>query len=317
MHESLLKPPRLKQGATIGVIAPSSFPYYPEFSLFQGLEHLKKLGYKVVLGQTLRKSLAQGYHSASDEERAQELNWAFRDSSIDAVFCARGGVGSLRILKMIDYDLIKKNPKIFVGYSDTTSIQNAFLSRSSLVSVQGPMVAVGFGKNSDTELTKYYWSTLFEMLKGEALELGAWLGGPIPLTIKEGKAKGRVIGGNLILFSLIASSEFCVPPLGKILFLEDIKEEAWRIDNFLSSLEIKGVLNEIEGAILGEFPQGEELSNPSVEQVLRSHFSQKPYPSFVNYPCCHGFGREPIPLGVQVEMDADLKKVSMLETLVD
>ncbi|PSN95268.1 hypothetical protein B9P99_01200 [Candidatus Marsarchaeota G1 archaeon OSP_B] len=91
MHESLLKPPRLKQGATIGVIAPSSFPYYPEFSLFQGLEHLKKLGYKVVLGQTLRKSLAQGYHSASDEERAQELNWAFRDSSIDAVFCARGG----------------------------------------------------------------------------------------------------------------------------------------------------------------------------------------------------------------------------------
>lgn len=315
---SSVKPAKLREGATIAVIAPSSYPDYPHFDLYAGVEHLRRLGYRVVLGPTLRNALMNGLTSGSPAERAAEINWAFRDDSVDAVFCARGGVGSLRLLGLLDYDLIRNRPKPFVGYSDTTSIQNALLGLSGLPTIQGPMVAVGLGQGSDAEKTKGYWATLFGILKGETPTLGAWRGGPAPLTIRGGVAEGRVVGGNIILYSLMAGTRFDPLVEGDILFLEDIKEEAWRIEDQLASLAARGTLDGLGGLLIGEFPRDEEHPQPvRVEELFRSTLADRPYPSFINYPCCHGYGREPVPLGLRVRMDAENHTVSMLEPFAE
>jgi muramoyltetrapeptide carboxypeptidase len=315
--ERVVKPPRLREGATVAVIAPSSFPNYPEFSLYQGLEHIRKLGFNTVLGKTLTQASAKWYLSGDDAFRAEDVNWAFREPSVDAVICARGGVGSMRILGMLDYELIRNNPKIFVGYSDTTSIQNAMISLSGVPSIQGPMAAVGFAADSDIQKTKRYWDTLLRILKGEVVELGAWSGGPVPLTIKGGKCSGRLVGGNLILFTLLSGSKYNPLAEGDVLFLEDIDEDEWRIDNFLGCLQANGSLDKVAGMVLGEFPRGTKEHGPRLEEIFGSYLSTKSYPSILNYPCCHGYGREPTPLGTNIELDADKKIVRMLEPSVD
>ncbi|MEM0272474.1 MAG: LD-carboxypeptidase [Thermoprotei archaeon] len=316
--KSFSKPSKLRDGATIAVVAPSSFPLYPHFNLYGGLEYLKSLGYKVVLGETLKNALMNGLTSAPPEFRARELNWAFGDNTVDAIICARGGVGSLRLLNMLDYDKIRANPKPFVGYSDTTSIQNAILKLSGLPSVQGPMVAVGFNADSDVEKTKHYWAILLSLLKGETPLLGAWCGGPPPLTIKGGLGRGRLVGGNIILYALIAGSKFDPLAQGDILFLEDIKEESWRIDNQLASLECRGLLDGLGGVLIGEFPNNEDSPQPvRVEELLRERLAHRPYPSFINYPCCHGYGREPVPLGLYGELNADNHTLQPLEPFAE
>jgi muramoyltetrapeptide carboxypeptidase len=316
--ERVVKPPRLREGATVAVIAPSSFPDYPEFSLYQGLEYIRSLGFKVVLGKTLTQASAKWYLSGDDAFRAADINWAFKDPTVDAVICARGGVGSMRVLGLLDYDAIKNNPKIFVGYSDTTSIQNAMVSLSGLPSVQGPMAAVGFGANSDVQKTKRYWDTLLKILRGETVELGVWQGGPVPLTIKEGKCSGRLVGGNLILYTLLSGSRYTPLESGDVLFLEDIDEDAWRIDNYLGCLQANGSLDKTAGVVLGEFPREEgKERGPRLDEIFRSYFASKSYPSIYNYPCCHGYGHEPTPLGVSVELDADRKTLKMLEPVTD
>jgi muramoyltetrapeptide carboxypeptidase len=312
------KPPRLREGATVAVIAPSSYPDYPHFNLYGGLEYIRSLGYRVVLGDTLKHALMNGLTSAPPQERAKEVNWAFTDKSVDAVICARGGVGSLELLRLLDYEGIASNPKPFVGYSDTTSIQNAVLSLCGLPTIQGPMAAVGFAGDSDIERTKGYWATLISVLRGETPTLGGWRGGPQPLTLKGGVGRGRLVGGNIILYTLIAGSRFDPLTKGDILFLEDIKEEAWRISNYLASLDARGTLDELGGVLIGEFPR--EDGNPQPmrpEEQLRGVFSGKHYPSFINYPCCHGYGREPVPLGIRVEMDAYNYTVSLLEPFAE
>jgi muramoyltetrapeptide carboxypeptidase len=318
--EARIKPPKLKPGGTIAVIAPSSYPDYPHFALYEGLEYVKQLGYKIILGKTLTTASSKWYLSGEDKFRSGDISWAFANDEVDAIICARGGVGSMRIVSSLDYDMIRNHPKLFVGYSDVTSIQNAMLNLSGLVSLQGPMVGVGLRKDpdNDPERHKKYWSTMLQIMSGEQLQLGLWQGGPAPLTIKEGEATGRLVGGNLILFTLLNGSRYMPSPEGKVLFLEDIDEEAWRIDNFFGGLESSGYLSQVSSVVLGEFPRKPDTVDPvQLEEVFRSYLMSKPYPSFVNFPCCHGYGRETIPLGIDVKVDANERRLTMLEPAVE
>lgn len=300
------------------MIAPSSYPAYPEFSLYEGLEYVKSLGFKVLLGETLKNAASKWYLSADDEARANDVNWAFEDNRVDAIVCARGGSGALRILQFFDYDLIRSHPKLFVGYSDITPIQNAIFNLTGLVSIQGPMVGVGFGKDADVKRTKRDWHRLLLLMSGRELSLGEWQGGPSPLTIKGGKATGTLVGGNLTLFTLLSGSRYMPDGKGKILFLEGINEEAWRIDNCMASLEAGGYLGKVSSVVLGDFPRKPETTDPvRLEELFRSYLSSKPYPSFLNYPCCHGFGNEPFPIGIRAEVDADSRLITMQEPVTD
>lgn len=317
---NIIKPPKLKKGGTIKVIAPSSYPTYPHMKVMEGVDYLRKLGFRVIIGDTIKRAMRKGYYSGPIEFRVKELNAAFRDDKVDAIFCARGGVGSLRILNYLDYDLIRDHPKIFVGYSDITPIQIALYQRIGLITFQGWMPGVYPSKPEDISAMEKSVDYLLNVIcNGEYIELKNPSDAPVLQVLKSGRVSGRVIGGNLILFTLLIGTEFDPKTSNHILFLEDIKEEPWRIDNYLSSIELSNKFNELKGIILGEFPEPDKYlyPTPSITEVLIEHLSKYDFPIIMNFACCHGRYKLPIPIGGLVELNADELCLKYLENMVD
>lgn len=162
-----IKPPRLRQGDTIGVIAPASAPTSAE-KIEKGVTYLEKMGYRVKPGKHIHE--LNGYLAGPDSHRAEDLNGMFADPEIKAIIAVRGGYGSPRILDLIDYDLVRKNPKIFVGYSDCTSLHCAFLRQAGLVSFAGPMVAVEMFEGIDSFTEENFWRLLTDPSNHEVLQ---------------------------------------------------------------------------------------------------------------------------------------------------
>lgn len=318
-----LRPPALRKRGTVMILAPSSYPSYPRMRLAEGVDFLRKRGFRVMLGDTLSKAVRYRYFSAQDEQRARELESAFSDPKVDAVFCARGGIGSLRILNMIDYDVVRENPKVFVGYSDITGFQMAFLERAGLVTFQGamPAITVQGEREESRRIFEYNWDLLFRVIvEGEAVELKNPPDSPATKTVVGGKTKGVLTGGNLILFTLLAGSQFDPQTKGRILFLEDIEEDPWRIDEFLAGLLLSNKLQEAGGVVFGEFPEPAkfDLPTPSIEEVLVEYlFKSGEKPSIVNLACCHGKYVLPIALGAEYELDADSQVLSLRSGAVE
>ncbi len=315
-----IKPPRLKKGGVIKVIAPSSYPVYPSMRLMQGIEYLRKLGYRVVIGDTIKRATRKWYYSGPIDVRAKDLNSAFKDDKVDAIFCARGGVGSLRILDLIDYDIIRDNPKIFVGYSDITPIQIAIYQKTGLITFQGWMPSRFAAKPEDLRYTEKSVEYLFRAISGgEELELRNPADAPILQYINKGRVDGRVIGGNMLLFTLMIGTRYDPDTTGHILFLEDISEESWRIDNYLSSIELSGKFKDVGGIIFGEFPEPEQYRYPapSIAEIIVEHMKQYKYPIILNFACCHGNYKLPVPIGGMIRLDADELVVTYLESMVE
>ena len=321
-----VKPRRLRPGSTIMFIAPASFPQYPSMNVMLGVQLLRKAGFNVVLGKSVRESWVHWHLSGPDDLRVKDLLEGFRRDGIDAIWCVRGGAGSLRLLDMIDYDIIKENPKAIIGFSDITAIQNAIYSMTSLPSLQGPMPSVtpklgdeiGWSRfRRDVELT-------VKILMGETLELKPPEDGPYPKVINSGKARGNVIGGNLMLFILLQGTPYKPDPTNKVLFLEDINEEAYRVDNYLTVLRLNKTLSTVNAIVYGEFPEPEVKGpHPSIEEVIVEDTRRvTSVPSFIGYPCCHGGDEHghntyPVPIGINVEVNADDGVIAMLEPLTE
>jgi len=318
------KPPRLREGATILVTAPSSYPSFPEMRLAEGVEILRSMGYHVILGETVRHALRSWFYSAPPEKRAEELNKAFRDPGIDAIICARGGVGALRLLDLLDYDAIRDNPKILVGYSDTTGLQEAIYARTGVPSLQaampGPRPHIYFGEEDRLKTYMHSLRLAFKIMRGEMLELTNPLDAPLPKTINPGRAAGISIGGNIIIHVFLLAAGRAPSHEGSILFLENIEEPAWRVDDYMSVLQLRGVLAEVSGIILGEFPEPKSYPypSPSLEEVLATRIREATSaPAFMNYSCCHARYILPYPIGIKMEVDADRGALIMKEPLAE
>ena len=321
-----IKPPRIKPGSRILLVAPSSYPVYPGMNLSMGIEILRKYGFNIVLGDSVKYAMRRWYLSAPEEVRIKDLTEGFRRKDIDAIWCVRGGAGGIRLLDSIDYDLVASNPKPLIGFSDITALQNALYSRSGLVSIHGEMVATT-PKLGDEIGAKRYRSNLemvLKILQGEVLELRPPEDGAFPKTINPGKASGEVVGGNLILFTMIQGTPYGVNTEGRVVFLEDIREDAWRIDNYLTSLALGGHLQKASGVIFGEFPEPEVRGpTPSIEEVIVDRARRYiKTPSFINFPCCHGGDEHghyvyPLAIGSRITMDADEGVVYMDEPAVE
>lgn len=321
-----LKPRRLRQGSRIYLVAPSSFPVYPGMNLSFGIEILRKYGFNIVLGESVRYALRRWYLSAPDEIRARDIVEGFRRDDIDAIWCVRGGAGGLRLLDMLDYDVIKNNPKPLIGFSDITALQNALYSRIGLVSLHGEMIATTPKIGDEIGLKRYQRNLemAIKILMGEEIEMRPPEDGPFPKTINPGRAGGEVVGGNLILFTLLQGTGYGVDTSSKIVFLEDIREEAWRIDNFLTALALGGHLQKASGVLLGEFPEPEvRAPTPSLEEVIAERIRRYvSTPSFMNFPCCHGGDEHghyvyPLPIGGRITIDADNGLIYMDEPAVE
>ncbi|HUJ88620.1 MAG TPA: LD-carboxypeptidase, partial [Syntrophorhabdales bacterium] len=246
-----VKPPKLKPGATVCLVAPASavtdVPSYEK-----GRRLLEERGYRVVEGEHVRDAML--LFAGEDRDRAYDLNRAFTDSSIDAIICVQGGAGSARILPYIDFGLIARNPKIFVGYSDVTALQLAMLERCGLITFYGPMVATEVGR----AFTPSTDGRFFQMLTTSegSIELGNRPSRKM-LTLYPGEARGQLVGGCLSVFVSTLGTEWEVDTRGKILFFEDIDERPHRIDRYLTQLLLANKLQAAKAILFGTFTRCE------------------------------------------------------------
>ncbi len=314
----MLKAKLLQKGDTIGVISPAS-PSYKRSDVRRGMETLKQWGYKVVLSKNLNKR--KGFVAGTDEERAEDFNEMFSRKDIDAVFVTQGGYGSARMLKYIDFDIVRKNPKIFVGFSDITSLHLAILKETGLITFHGP----GMSRYNPEELTDYTKNYLFKAIAStEPI-------GNIPLadekkwinTINPGTAEGIITGGNLTLICSTLGTPYEIETDGKILFIEELETEPWIIDHMLTHLLNAGKLDNVAGIVVGECVNcTPRLHNPgyyvdmSLEDILFEFIKPLKVPSIHGLPIGHTKDMATIPLGVRAKLDATNKKLTIIEASV-
>ncbi len=306
----LIKPKRLRVGSNVAVIAPSG-PPRPE-RLRRGIELLTRHGYNLRVYPQVRRQ--RGYLAGDDKVRAAALMDAFADTSIDAIFAARGGFGCQRLLPYIDFKIIKHNPKPIVGYSDLTVLLLSIYKECGMVTFHGPMVSIDFGSRPGKFIAGNFYKAL------ESTE-------PIGLipnapkykygSIHGGKAEGAIVGGNLSLISRMVGTGFLPSFKDKIVFLEDTDEQPYRIDSYLAQLFQATDISEGKGFIIGEItnslPHGKNAKSLTMAQVLKDYFVPLKKPVITGYPCGHGDEKVTIPIGVRVAIDADKKTLDIKE----
>jgi muramoyltetrapeptide carboxypeptidase len=306
------RPAALKVGDTIAFVAPAG-PADAE-KVGKAKVRFEKMGFKVKVPPTLTNRKDR-YLAGSDGDRAAELNAAIKDKAVQAVFAVKGGYGLTRILDRIDYDAIRQNPKIIAGFSDITALHLAVARKCRLVTFHSPMPQyglyrddVGFAYSSDV-----FWRTL----RADRYPKGG--GGytvplpddrPKPHRLAGGKAKGRLVGGNLTLISATMGTPYQIEAEGNVLLVEDTGEKAYRIDRMLSQLRLAGLLDKFSGFVIGTFDGADEAE---LDAVLREYFGRRKVPVLVNYPVGHTPFNATLPHGGLVEVDADALTVRVLE----
>jgi muramoyltetrapeptide carboxypeptidase len=245
----LLRPRALRPGDTVGLITPSSYVSDPD-RLIAAERTIRYFGMKPKFGRNVRKR--DGYLGGSIEERLDDLHSMFADPAVNAIFALRGGYGSAQLLDRIDYGLIRKNPKIFLGYSDITALHLAIGKRSGLVTFHGPVALSEFTGYTQ----KHFRQALFETAPIGAVtnptETNELRPAHTLRPIRPGKARGRLVGGNLTLIATTMGTPFEIETRGRILLLEDVDEQPYSIDRMLTQLRLAGKLDGVAGIVFGE-----------------------------------------------------------------
>ncbi len=297
----MIKPSRLNRGDSIGVISPAG--PVTRSHLEADLHFLKTKGFKVHVAPHVydRKE----YLAGKDEDRLSDLQHMFQNPDIKAIFCSRGGYGSLRLLDRIDYDLIRKNPKIFVGYSDITALLTAIFKKTGLITFHGPMVR---GLSS---LPETAWRNLIRIITSEQpAAAGPMKGHPL----SSGKAAGPIMGGNLSLICRLLGTPFMPNLAGCILFIEDRGEALYRVDRMLTHLALSGSIQGINGLIVGQFL---DCGDPAaIDHLIKERFGFMNIPITAGFPLGHGTENTTLPLGIVAELDTDAMTLSLLEASV-
>lgn len=305
-------PRPLKPGMTIALVAPSGAPRSEEV-LPRAAEFWKRQGYRVVTGESC--TARHGYLAGPDELRAKDLNRFFADDSVDAIFCLRGGYGAARILPLLDYACIRRYPKIFVGFSDITALHSALNRYGRLVTFHGPNADLAL----DMECSSFSLASLMTALTRES---GYTLQNPdgYPrVALQGGRAVGEITGGNLTVLAHSLGTPWAPEFSGRILFLEDIHEPTYRVDETLMNLKHAGAFEQCAGILLGEFTDC-QTEDPafglSLEDILTEIGFPKDKPVLRGIRAGHCTPKLTIPLGVMAEMDADAQTVRLLNGAV-
>jgi muramoyltetrapeptide carboxypeptidase len=308
-----IKPKRLCLGDTIGVIAPASWGD-PEMTV-AGIRWLEERGFRVQTGMTIDQRV--GYLSGSDAMRAADINAMFASPEIDGIVCLRGGYGTMRLLHLLDYDLIRAHPKVFIGYSDITALHLSIGQRTGLVTFHGPMVASDMGKG----LSEYTWDYFFRAVTNPA-PLGAVVNPPSvspPLFIVPGTSQGYLTGGNLSLITATLATPYEIDTRGKILCLEEVGEAPYRIDRMLTQLMLAGKLQDAAGVVFDACAgcdAEDETLGFTVEEVLRDRLGSLKIPVLYNLHFGHTPDKATLPMGVMAELGAQVGGLTVIETAV-
>ncbi len=293
-----LMPARLMPGDTIGIVAPASSFDMEKF--YSGITVLESMGFRTSVPDDL--FIKNGYLAGPDAHRANLVNRFFADRRIKAIVCARGGYGSIRILSLLDFGSIRKNPKIFVGFSDISALLSVLYAKCGLVAFHGPMVTT-LG-DADQKTREAIFSVLSSDMKLEIrLENG--------VTIKHGLASGPVSGGNLTTLCHLVGTPFEPDFKGHILFLEDRGEEVYRIDRMLTQMKIAGCFDGLAGLILGSFEDCGTINE--IVRIVDDIFKADPIPILAGFEAGHGRSNITIPMGLEATLDADRHLLSFHE----
>jgi muramoyltetrapeptide carboxypeptidase len=293
-----LLPVRLERGDTIAIVAPAG-PVLKEEEFISGLNLLREAGFEVKFSRGIMRK--DGYLAGSDHARAEELHQLWADPEVKALLAARGGYGSLRLLPLLDMNLIRRHPKIFIGFSDITVLHSGIHKETGLVTFHGPMLTT-LAKNDRASLAAF-----FETLAGHHSESFKTVGLEI---LKGGNGRGNLVGGNLASLVHLVGTPYELAWQGTVLFLEDVCEAPYRLDRMLTHLQVAGRLHGLAGLILGSF---EGCGAPEViwNRVLEL-VTNEPYPVWANFPAGHGRQNLILPLGQDVEMDSQTGRLRFL-----
>lgn len=309
-----LKPNALKKGDVIGIVSPASPPSSTE-KIFKGAEYLERLGYRVKIGRNTEK--IYGYLAGTDRERASDINEMFADKEVKAIIAVRGGYGTPRLLPLLNYPMIKRNPKILVGYSDLTALQLAIYRKTGLLTFSGPMAGVEMFKGIDPFTEEHFWRCVTSTKK-----LGVFSNpDDRPLTpLSLGKASGVLLGGNLSLVAAIAGSPYLPSFKDSLLFIEEIEEETYRFDRLMSQLRLIGAFRDAKGIIIGELTDVKtgDMTKPflSVEQVLNDHLTELHKPIVTGLVYGHVPRKLTLPIGIRATLDTKKGQLIAAESAV-
>jgi muramoyltetrapeptide carboxypeptidase len=335
-------PKALGPGDTIMFVAPAK--YLDKGRVALAKKRLEEMGFKVRLPENLFRK--KGFLGGTDEERAAELMTGFTDPEVDAIFPGTGGYGTTRIVDKLDYEVIRRNPKVFIGFSDITGLHIAINQRTGLVTFHSPNPEFGLGGESNLSplAAKYFWRALLAKeydlpsLDGRGRERVGYTietqprdgdksddaaifeDVPQAVTFAEGKARGRLIGGNLSVLHALMGTPYELETDGKILFIEDVGEAPYRVDRMLSTLRLAGKFDKVNGVILGAFTARDEEAewddDASIDDVLREYFADLGVPVLAKFPVGHVRYNATLPIGAMVEMDADRQSLRLVENPV-
>lgn len=316
-RKAAVKPPRIQPGDTIGLMIPSSANWDP-MNIDILLEALEVLGVKGKLGAHVHAR--RGYLAGRDEDRAADLNAMFKDPEVKAIHCVRGGWGAARLLPLLDFDAAARSPKILIGYSDVTALLLSLHARTGLVTFHGPNGSSEWNRTNVDWLQRVTW-------KGEA----ARFVNPrdtedtiVPSenrtrTITPGVARGRLLGGNLTVFTAILGSPYVPDFTDAILFLEDVEEAPYRIDRMFVQLKLAGILQKVKGVVWGTCSKctpGAGFGSLTIPDVLDDHVKPLGVPAYYGAMFGHIDKQFTLPVGSEVEIDATAGTIRMLEPAV-
>jgi len=288
-NSKVIIPARLEAGDTIGLVAPSGSFNHRAFQ--SGIAVLENKGFHISIPDNLFSK--KGYLAGSDKQRALQLNNSFANPAIKAILCARGGFGALRILPFLDYRLIRRHPKIFIGFSDITALLAVLYYKCGLATFHGP-VATSLGR-APSETQKSFFKAL---LSQGALQIKSTQ----PICLNPGVVTGRLAGGNLTTLCHLVGTAFAPDLSDHILLLEDRGEATYRIDRMLSHMKLAGCFENLAGLVLGSF---EECGpSESVYTIVKNIFKTKDIPIAAGFEIGHGTQNMTLPLGVRVELDS-------------
>ena len=315
--KSMTKPPRLKQGDTIMIVAPAGVEYN-KLRLKLSIESLEALGLKVRVAEHTMDRF--GYFPAEDEVRAAEVNAAFADKEIKAIIALKGGWGAARTLPYIDFDMIAKNPKILLGYSDITALLNAITLKTGLMTFHGPTAGSAWSSFSAQNVREILFDGAVQHMenpqeKGDFLTVRK---NRIE-TIIPGSAEGRLVGGNLSVLTAVQGTPYFPDIKNKILMLEEIGENIYRVDRMLTQLALGGHLKECAGIVFGGMTGVDSdggYGDFTLMDILGQHCKTAGKPAFTGAMFGHIPEKRTMAIGCNVKMDADKGTVTMLESAV-
>ena len=316
---AIIKPERLQPGDIVGIVAPASPPPDPK-AIDRIVAQVERLGFKPKLARNVRAR--HGFLAGSDRERATDLMAMFADKKVRGIICVRGGYGAARILNLLDYAVIRRNPKVLAGYSDITSLHCALMTKANLVSFHSPMLNEGLG----SEKFPAFSNESFLRNVTEAKPSGSICAGYKEKTVailRRGVVEGRLIGGNMSLLVTTIGTPYQPQFKNRILFFEDISERPYRLDRLLTHLLNAGVLQQVVGVAVGVNQDCDDAADAKAKEykqtsadVLKERLQPLGVPVVTGLPFGHQPMNATIPIGVRARLDANRGDLVILEAAV-